>query len=59
MIAHRHISKGISPSIDGCNYFPVARYGKVAVLISSPGKTRTCDPLINSQLLYQLSYRGV
>ena len=26
---------------------------------SSPGKTRTCDPLINSQLLYQLSYRGV
>ncbi len=26
---------------------------------SSPSRTRTCDPLINSQLLYQLSYRGI
>ena len=26
---------------------------------NSRGRTRTCDPLINSQLLYQLSYRGV
>lgn len=25
----------------------------------SPGWTRTSDPLINSQLLYQLSYWGV
>ena len=25
---------------------------------SSRGRTRTCDPLINSQLLYQLSYSG-
>src|SRR5688572_5185267 len=25
----------------------------------SPSRTRTCDPLINSQLLYQLSYRGL
>ena len=25
---------------------------------SSPGKTRTCDPAVNSRLLYQLSYRG-
>lgn len=24
----------------------------------SPNWTRTSDPLINSQLLYQLSYRG-
>src|SRR5712671_3005157 len=24
----------------------------------SSSRTRTCDPLINSQLLYQLSYRG-
>ena len=24
----------------------------------SPGRTRTCDPAINSRLLYQLSYRG-
>ena len=27
-------------------------------LSSSRGRTRTCDPLINSQLLYQLSYSG-
>ena len=25
----------------------------------SSGRTRTCDQLINSQLLYQLSYRGM
>ena len=25
----------------------------------SPNWTRTSDPLINSQLLYQLSYRGI
>jgi hypothetical protein len=25
---------------------------------SSRDRTRTCDPLINSQLLYQLSYSG-
>lgn len=24
----------------------------------SPNRTRTCDPLINNQMLYQLSYRG-
>ena len=24
----------------------------------SPGMTRTCDPVINSHLLYRLSYRG-
>ena len=28
-------------------------------LIGSSGRTRTCDQLINSQLLYQLSYRGI
>ncbi len=28
------------------------------MLSSSRGRTRTCDPLINSQLLYQLSYSG-
>ena len=28
-------------------------------LIGSPGRTRTCDMLINSQPLYQLSYRGI
>ena len=26
---------------------------------SSPGRTRTYDPAVNSRLLYQLSYRGV
>ncbi len=25
----------------------------------SPSRTRTCDPMINSHLLYQLSYRGI
>ncbi len=25
----------------------------------SPGRTRTADPVINSHLLYQLSYRGI
>ena len=28
-------------------------------IIGSSGRTRTCDQLINSQLLYQLSYRGI
>ncbi len=27
-------------------------------LIGSPGQTRTADKLVNSQLLYRLSYRG-
>ncbi len=27
--------------------------------IGSPARARTRDPLINSQLLYQLSYRGI
>ena len=27
-------------------------------VLNSRGRTRTCDPLINSQLLYQLSYTG-
>ncbi len=26
--------------------------------IGSAGRTRTCDPVVNSHLLYQLSYRG-
>jgi hypothetical protein len=29
-----------------------------AVVRSSRGRTRTCDPVINSHLLYQLSYSG-
>ena len=27
-------------------------------LIGSGSRTRTCDPMINSHLLYQLSYAG-
>ena len=27
--------------------------------IGSPGRTRTIDKVINSHLLYQLSYRGI
>ena len=26
--------------------------------IGSADRTRTCDPVVNSHLLYQLSYRG-
>ena len=34
--------------------------GKKAFLISgSPGRTRTSDKVVNSHLLYQLSYRGI
>ncbi len=28
------------------------------VIFGSPGRARTADPVINSHLLYQLSYRG-
>ncbi len=31
----------------------------VTALYGSPSWARTSDPLINSQLLYQLSYRGI
>lgn len=27
--------------------------------IYSPGRTRTADPVVNSHLLYRLSYRGM
>ena len=29
------------------------------LLIGAPDRTRTYDPLVNSQLLYLLSYRGI
>jgi hypothetical protein len=32
---------------------------EVCVRIGSPGWARTSDPLINSQVLYRLSYRGI
>ncbi len=31
---------------------------QVIIFIGSPGRARTADPVINSHLLYQLSYRG-
>ena len=34
------------------------RKGLALQRLSSRDRTRTCDPLINSQLLYQLSYSG-
>jgi Phage integrase family len=32
---------------------------QVGVNVGSPGRSRTCDILINSQALYRLSYRGI
>ena len=37
----------------------VVDFEKLVKSIGSSGRTRTCDQLINSQLLYQLSYRGI
>ena len=36
---------------------PDARQGFVS--FGSPARTRTTDPVINSHLLYRLSYRGI
>ena len=36
-----------------------SRSGKTLCCNDSGDRTRTCDPLINSQLLYQLSYAGL
>lgn len=33
--------------------------GQAFIIFGSPDMTRTCDPLVNSQLLYRLSYRGI
>ena len=35
------------------------KFKKNGLNIGSSGRIRTCDQLINSQLLYQLSYRGM
>ena len=32
---------------------------RLKTINGSPSKTRTCDILVNSQTLYQLSYRGI
>jgi hypothetical protein len=29
------------------------------VVVGSPARTRTTDPMVNSHLLYRLSYRGI
>ena len=45
--------------VAGQHKAPQPRKGCRALVFSSSGdRTRTCDPLINSQLLYQLSYAG-
>jgi hypothetical protein len=48
----------------GTNLAPFSessKYGErqVGVNVGSPGRSRTCDILINSQALYRLSYRGM
>ena len=40
-------------------YFPPRDLVAPRRKIDSPGRTRTCDMLINSQPLYRLSYRGM
>ncbi len=35
------------------------RIAPTVFVFGSSNRTRTCGPLINSQLLYQLSYRGL
>jgi len=47
----------------GTNWAPIQeslmdRVRQVGVNVGSPGRSRTCDILINSQALYRLSYRG-
>jgi hypothetical protein len=37
----------------------VKKIGQLPKIIGSPGWARTSDPLINSQVLYRLSYRGM
>jgi hypothetical protein len=34
-------------------------HGQALFFSGSPARTRTTDPLVNSQLLYLLSYRGI
>ncbi len=36
-----------------------SQVGQGIPLPSSRGRTRTCDPVVNSHLLYQLSYAGI
>jgi hypothetical protein len=48
----------------GTNLAPFSessKYGEcqAGVSVGSPGRSRTCDILINSQALYRLSYRGM
>ena len=44
------INKGLKANCS-INYKPLNLFG-------SAGRTRTCDKVVNSHLLYQLSYRG-
>jgi hypothetical protein len=38
---------------------PLTPMSVAFLFVSSPGRTRTSDQLVNSQPLYQLSYRGM
>ena len=52
----------VSPSVSPTRFVPVARQGAISIALYSldffgtPNRIRTCDLLIKSQLLYQLSY---
>lgn len=50
---------GFSASLSARAYRDRGGVSEVAAVIGSPGWSRTSDFLINSQALYQLSYRGV
>lgn len=39
--------------------FTLMNTSLLQVTFCSSGRARTCNPLVNSQVLYQLSYRGV
>jgi integrase len=46
--------RGVTPEADA----RTKKLKNTAMLAGSPGRTRTCDPSVNSRLLYRLSYRG-
>jgi hypothetical protein len=57
MIVYKNLSSGDNMvTIIFKNY---SSERKTFGFIGSPGRTRTADPVINSHLLYRLSYRGI
>ncbi len=52
----------VGPQRNESNRAPIKRSTKRCFFLlgdGSDGRTRTCDPMINSHLLYQLSYIGI